>query len=40
MAAVHEGWIGELLGPLDARDAVDMTKLLDRIAPQTHMTET
>ena len=40
MAAVHEGWIGELLGSLDARDAVDMTKLLDRIAPQTHMTET
>lgn len=40
MATVHERWIGELLGPLDAIGATDMTKLLDRIAPQTHATET
>jgi DNA-binding MarR family transcriptional regulator len=40
MAAVHERWIGELLGPLDTRGAADMTSLLDRLAPQTLTSET
>ena len=33
MAAVHERWIGELLGPFDARATADMTGLLDRLTP-------
>ena len=40
MAAVHERWIGELFGPLDARAAAEMTHLLDRLAPQAHLSET